>query len=158
MNEKPLPLEGQRVLIVGGGSRMGLATAQQAANAGANVIISSRSVSRLEQAAATLRGSVSVHVADTSIPEEARAMFKALAPLDHVVVTASSGDAPAGGIPETTPEIAQSAFTRFWISYHVLHFAPETMKSSGSITLLSGSSGTTARYWLWSVERIARQH
>ena len=163
MNPTDLLLRDQRVLIVGGGSRMGLATARRASNAGAHVILSSRSASRLEEASGTLKGEVSVHVADASVPEQAVAMFKALAPLDHIVVTASSGNVPAGGIPDTTPEIAQSAFARFWISYHVLHFAPESVKPSGSITLLSGSSGRRPGigFGVWSalhgsIESLAR--
>jgi NAD(P)-dependent dehydrogenase (short-subunit alcohol dehydrogenase family) len=77
-------------------------------------------------------------------------MLKSLAPIDHIVVTAS-GSAPATGIVETTPDIARAAFSRFWLSYNVLHYAPNFVKPSGSITLLSGSSGRrpVAGYGVW---------
>lgn len=158
---KPL-LEGQRVLIIGGGSRMGLATAQRTVDAGARVVLASRSASRLEEAAANITGDVTTHVADVSSPEAAAAMFKALAPLDHIVVTASSGDAPASSIPNTTPEIAQSAFLRFWISY--LDFLscpalrPPVYETIRLDNVAVGQQWKTARCRLWRVERIAWQH
>jgi len=66
--------------------------------------------------------------------------MKDLAPLDHVVVTAAGGG-PASSIVDTPPAMAHPPFNRFWLSYHVLHFAPGIVRPSGSITLLSGSSG-----------------
>lgn len=155
-------LAGRRVLIVGGGSRMGLAVARAAAARGADVIISSRSAQRVEEAAATIGGATSARAADFSVPEQAAALIRATASLDHLVVTASS-DAPAGGVPDTTPEVARAAFARFWIAYHALHFAPGVVRDAGSITLLSGSSGRRpmAGVGVWgtlhgSIEALAR--
>ncbi|MBD1918336.1 MULTISPECIES: SDR family oxidoreductase [Cyanophyceae] len=118
---------------------------------GADVIISSRSKSNLDAAIASLPEGVAAYAADATIAQEAAQLLQDLAPLDHIVVTASSGMA-ASSIPDTSPETAQAAFSRFWMSYHVLHFAPNVMHSSGSITLLSGSSGRRpiAGYGVWS--------
>lgn len=46
----PFTLENQRVVIIGGSSGIGLATAIQAAEAGAHVVIAGRSEIRLEEA------------------------------------------------------------------------------------------------------------
>lgn len=54
MLETPYNLTGQKILIIGGGSRMGLAVAKLAIALDTEVIISSRSVEKLEQAAATI--------------------------------------------------------------------------------------------------------
>lgn len=120
----PPDLSGQRILIIGGGSRMGLATARLTAAHGAEVILSSRTASRLQSAAESITSKVSVHAANASVAAEAALLLRAAAPLDHIVVTASSGDVSAGGVPDTPPEMAQAAFQRFWTSYHTLHFAP----------------------------------
>ncbi len=169
-NQKPrgqLPypstdLTDQRVLVIGGGSRMGLEVARLTAALGAEVIISSRSAQKLEAAAATIPGKVHAYPADFSVAEEAERLMKDLAPLDHVVVTAAGGG-PAGSIVDTPPAIARAPFDRFWLSYHVLHFAPGTVRPSGSITLLSGSSGRrpAVGYGVWgtlhgSIEALAR--
>ena len=155
-------LTGQRVLVIGGGSQMGLEVVRLTAALGAEVIISSRSADKLESAAATILGKVHTYRADSSIAEEAERLMKDLAPLDHVVVTAAGGG-PAGSIIDTPPAMAQAPFNRFWLSYHVLHFSPKTVRTSGSITLLSGSSGRRpiVGYGVWgtlhgSIESLAR--
>ena len=55
-----LPLAGRRALVVGGGSGIGLATARLLAADGAHVTIAGRTVGKLEDAAATIDGSVGV--------------------------------------------------------------------------------------------------
>ncbi len=155
-------LQNQRVLIIGGSSRMGLEVARQAAALGADAIVSSRSADKLQAAAAELKSVVQIYAADASRMDEAERLMKDLAPLDHIVVTASSNGS-ASSIIDTSPTEAQNAFSRFWLSYHVLHFAPGIVRSSGSITLLSGSSGRrpVAGYGVWgtlhgSIEALAR--
>jgi NAD(P)-dependent dehydrogenase (short-subunit alcohol dehydrogenase family) len=162
MLENLYNLTGQKVLIIGGGSRMGLAVARLAIALGAEVIISSRSAQKLEQAAATISDRVRTYAADASDIEATEQMLKALAPMDHIVVTAS-GSASATGIVDTPPHIARVAFSRFWLSYNVLHSAPGQVRPSGSITLLSGSSGRrpVAGYGVWgtlhgSIEALAK--
>jgi NAD(P)-dependent dehydrogenase (short-subunit alcohol dehydrogenase family) len=151
MQEELYSLNEQKVLIIGGSSRMGLEIARFSARLGASVILSSRSQSKLETAIASLPTGVTAYAADAAIEREAAQLLQDLAPLDHIVITASSGTS-ASSIPETSSEVVQAAFSRFWMSYHVLHFAPKVMNPSGSITLLSGSSGRRpiAGYGVWS--------
>lgn len=54
------PLAGRRALVVGGGSGIGLAAARLLAADGAHVTIAGRTVAKLEDAAATIGGSVGV--------------------------------------------------------------------------------------------------
>jgi NAD(P)-dependent dehydrogenase (short-subunit alcohol dehydrogenase family) len=54
------PLAGRRALVVGGGSGIGLAAARLLAADGAHVTIAGRTVAKLEDAAATIDGSVGV--------------------------------------------------------------------------------------------------
>lgn len=135
----PPGLVGQRVLVVGGGGRMGLATARLAAAHGADVVISGRSGQQLAAALESAEQPFATRAADFSDPGQVERLLRELAPLDHVVVAASGGG-PAGDIPGTPPAAARAAFERFWVSYHALHFAPAAVRPTGSITLLSGSS------------------
>ena len=151
MQEELYNLDGQKVLIIGGSSRMGLEIARLSAKFGAEVIISSRSESKLKTAIVSLSEHVTSYAANAAIAQEAAQILQDLAPLDHILVTASSGTS-ASSITDTSPEIAQAAFNRFWISYHILHYARDFMKPSGSITLISGSSGRRplVGYGVWS--------
>ncbi|NVO32259.1 SDR family oxidoreductase [Hymenobacter lapidiphilus] len=155
-------LQGQRVLVVGGGSRMGLAVAHLALQAGAEVIIASRSATRLAEAGKTLPTAVQSYVADAADARQMAAMLTALAPLDHLVLTASSSGS-AGSLVNTEPSDAREPFERFWMAYHAVHYAPTAVRPTGSVTLISGSSGRRpgVGFGFWStlhgsIEALAR--
>lgn len=154
MTDASMPLQdlaGQRVLIIGGSSRMGLATARLAAVRGAEVILSSRNAQKLANAAHSIGGKVRTVTADATDPKQVERLLRDLTPLDHLVVTASASGS-AGDLPGTSPEMARTPFERFWISYHAVHFAPQFVKLDGSLTLISGSSGRRpgVGYGFWS--------
>jgi NAD(P)-dependent dehydrogenase (short-subunit alcohol dehydrogenase family) len=56
--------QGQKIVVMGGSSGMGLATAKAAADEGARVVIASRSEEKLRQAKAQIQGSVEVLTAN----------------------------------------------------------------------------------------------
>ena len=149
--EHPQALRGQKVVIIGG-TRMGLATARLAAAHGAILVLSSRNKDTLASAAAEIAGEVAIAPGDFSKPAQAEALLRSLAPFDHLVVTASASGR-AGGIPDTSPDLARAPFERFWMCYHAFHFAPNFIRATGSVVLLSGSSGrrALAGYGVWSV-------
>ena len=144
-------LTGKRILVVGGSGSMGLSTARLASAAGANVIISGRSESRLEHAAKSINDNIKSYVVDATSPTEVIQMVADLAPLDHIVVAVSSSSS-ATSIPDTSPEDAQIAFSRFWVTYNLLYATPGHIRPNGSIVLLSGSSGRrpVAGFGVWA--------
>ena len=80
-------LAGQKVVVVGGSSGIGLSTAELAKNEGADVIIASRNTDRLKSAAAQL-GSKAIPT-DVTSDESVSQLFRQCGPVDHVVVTAA---------------------------------------------------------------------
>src|SRR6516165_7005021 len=80
-------LAGQKVVVVGGSSGIGLATAELAGQEGAEVVIASRSKDRLAIVAEKI-GAKPV-VADVTSDDSVAALFKAVGVVDHVVVTAA---------------------------------------------------------------------
>ena len=80
-------LAGKKVVVVGGSSGIGLSTAEMAKREGADVIIASRNVERLDAVADKLNA-IAIP-ADVTSDESVAKLFRACGPVDHVVVTAA---------------------------------------------------------------------
>ena len=80
-------LAGKKVVVVGGSSGIGLATAEMAKREGADVIIASRNVERLDKAAEKLNA-IAIP-ADVTSDDSVAELFRRCGPVDHVVVTAA---------------------------------------------------------------------
>ena len=80
-------LAGKKVVVVGGSSGIGLATAEMAKREGADVIIASRNVERLDKAAEKLNA-IAIP-ADVTSDDSVADLFQRCGPVDHVVVTAA---------------------------------------------------------------------
>lgn len=108
-------LNGRGVLITGGGSGIGLATARLMMQAGAKVAIAGRDRSRLERAAAQLSGlglgDATICVGDLSDPEQANTIIAAaeagVGPIDILVANAGA-NLKERTLPELTPSRWQS--------------------------------------------------
>ncbi|MDB5581633.1 MAG: short-chain dehydrogenase/reductase [Bradyrhizobium sp.] len=125
---------GQRVLIVGGSSGIGLATALAARSAGAKVMVAGRSPQRLRKAVERIGIAESV-VLDVSDETITRHALGEAGRFDHVVVTA--GGVTPDAVRSTDTAKAQSGFqSKFWGAYRVAAFA--NIAERGSLTLVSG--------------------
>lgn len=136
-----MTLQGKRVLVIGGGSGIGLAVARAALGEGALVSIASTGAERLA-AAAELLGGVAWHRLDIT-DEAAVARFFADQPAyDHVVSTAGDwGKARRGPFAEMNLDDARALFgVRFWGAANLAKHACPAMTPGGSLTLTSGMS------------------
>jgi NAD(P)-dependent dehydrogenase (short-subunit alcohol dehydrogenase family) len=133
-------MKDHRVVIIGGTSGMGLATARAAAEAGAAVTIAARDPERLRAALATLPAATDGVVADTSREDQVAALFAHVGDLDHLVITAGGGPAPRP-VTHLAPEDAPRSLDALWgVVAAVRHAAPR-IGPGGSITLTSGTIG-----------------
>ena len=87
----PRSLKGTRVLVLGGSSGIGLATARGAAAAGAKVTVASRSGDRVNAAVAQVgQGATGVPL-DTTNDAALEAFFAQQPEWDHIVVSVAAG-------------------------------------------------------------------
>jgi NAD(P)-dependent dehydrogenase (short-subunit alcohol dehydrogenase family) len=124
-----------RWLVLGGSSGIGEATARLAADAGAQVMIASRSRDKRDAALARLPAGVEAAQLDVSDDAAVQAFFAAHAPWDHVVL---AGSATQTGSVRALPLAAARVSTdnKFWGAYHVGRHA--RIRDGGSLTFVSG--------------------
>jgi NAD(P)-dependent dehydrogenase (short-subunit alcohol dehydrogenase family) len=127
-------LQGKSVVVVGGSSGIGLATATLAKAEGATVTIASRSAERLRAAAAQCGGARTIET-DVTSDASVEALFKACGRVDHVVVTAAQ--LRSGPIKTLSIEDAKATLeSKFWGAWRVARCAD--IAPGGSLTIVSG--------------------
>jgi len=132
-----MALKEKRVVIIGGSSGMGLASARAAAAAGAYVLIAGRSRDKLHQAMEEIGGEVEGHTLDVTREDEVRDFFAGVGTLDHLVTTAASG--ASGPFVSLESAVVRGVFeSKFWGQYHAARFAAPRIQAGGSITLFAG--------------------
>lgn len=130
------PLERKKVVVVGGSSGMGLATAKLAAGAGAEVVIAGRSAEKLEAAAREIGVGVEARVLDLTQESLVRPFFEEVGEVDHVVLPGSS--VQAGSLKDLDVAMARASMeSKFWGPYLAVRHAQ--LAPSGSVTLFSGA-------------------
>ncbi|MEY4713167.1 MAG: hypothetical protein RIS88_2617 [Pseudomonadota bacterium] len=126
---------GSRVLVVGGSSGIGQATALAFARSGATVTIASRSAAKLEAAATAVGHGVSTAVLDVTDDLQVEEFFASCGEWDHVVISAAQ--APGGPSRQLPLASAYEAMnSKFWGAYRVARLV--RIRNGGSLTLVSG--------------------
>lgn len=127
----------QRVLVIGGTSGIGLATAKLAASLHANVTVASRSADKV--AAAARHIGVEGHVLDVTDAKAVDAFFARGTVWDHVVVTGS--DVKMAAVKTLALSDAQAAMdSKFWGFYRVARAA--NIRPGGSLGVVAGFLAT----------------
>jgi NAD(P)-dependent dehydrogenase (short-subunit alcohol dehydrogenase family) len=137
--ENDMKLAHQHLVIVGGSSGIGLATAGLALAEGvASLTLIGRSAEKLAAAKNLLADDrVRTAIADVANADALTAAFAPLSEIDHVYV--SAGTLSAGPIAGTDPSAyAQGVNERIWGNLNVVRVAVPKLKKTGSITFTSG--------------------
>ena len=126
-------LTGKKVVVVGGSSGIGLATAELARREGADVIIASRNVDRLDAVANRLNA-IAIP-ADVTSDDSIIDLFRRCGPVDHVVVTAAQ--LRSGPFKTVSMEDVRATMeSKFWGAWRVARSAD--IRPGGSLSLVSG--------------------
>jgi NAD(P)-dependent dehydrogenase (short-subunit alcohol dehydrogenase family) len=138
-------LKSKRVVILGGTSGLGLATARAAAAEGANVVIVSGNQTRVDAALKTLPGGSKGFAVDLSKEENIKTFFEGIGKFDHLVFTAGES-LSLTPIDELDLEQAQHFFTiRFWGAMAAVKYGHAQLNPGGTISLTSGTAGLRPR-------------
>lgn len=130
-------LKGKHVVIVGGGSGMGIATAELAASLGAKVTISSRNEEKLSAVASEIEGDISVASVDTTDEAAVKVWAASLGKVNHLVISASS--AAHGAFSELpTNDLRGMIEAKFIGPYVTAREVLPYLADGASITLFSG--------------------
>lgn len=130
-------LDGKTIVIFGGTSGIGLATATQATAAGAKVIVIGSDKNRAERAAID-NGLDGWRAADVTKSETIQTVLADIDHVDHLVLLA--GSFVAGKIMDADVDYLRRAFDeRVWPAVYAIRALGDRLAQDASITLISGA-------------------
>ena len=128
-----MSVAGKKIVIVGGSSGIGLATAKAAASEKAEVIIASRSEDKLRRARNQIQGNVEALTVNVMDETSVRTFFDKVGAFDHLSTPGS--EATMGLFLELDTQAARKAFdSKFWGQYHAAKYGAPHIRPGGSIT------------------------
>ncbi len=132
-------LSGQRVAVIGGGSRLGRAIALAAAEAGAEIVVAGRSAEALAEVADLAPGRADVVQVDLSLPETIARLGTEIGAIDHLVSTVSMHAAgPLATLEDAAIERAVDA--KILGPIRLVRATAAAMRPGGSYTFFSGQA------------------
>ena len=139
MSERTMSLSGKRVIVIGGSSGIGFAIAELAHERGAEVVIASSNIERVQAAATRLRGVTGSQI-DLRDEGSVSRFFEAIGSFDHLAITAGDW---VGAMYGTTRDLDMRSArerleVRFWGGLAAVKHASLVIARDGSITLTSG--------------------
>ena len=133
-----MTLKDKRVLVIGGGSGIGLGVAKGAAREGAKVVIASRDAGKIAEAAKAIDAtSAAIDVRDEKNVVQ---FFKDNGAFDHIAFTAGDweGLMPGALADLDLAKAAERLATRFWGAVAVAKHGATKLPPGGSYTITNG--------------------
>ncbi len=136
-----MTLDGQKIVVIGGTSGMGLATARAAALEGAEVTVASSRPERVDAALSELPEGCVGAVLDVREETQVAALFERVGEFDHLTFTAGDAFMPCP-LADLSLNDAHAIFNvRFWGAVAVIKHAAARIRPGGSIGLTTGTVG-----------------
>jgi NAD(P)-dependent dehydrogenase (short-subunit alcohol dehydrogenase family) len=134
------PLLGQTVVVIGGSSGIGLATARQARDQGAEVVLTARDPERLRTAAEQVDAR-STATFDATDPARVERFFADLpAPVDHVMVT--GGGPYYSSLADVDFDAARrDVADHILVTLAVARYGAARMRAPGTLLFIGGTGG-----------------
>ncbi len=132
-----MTLQDKRIVIIGGTSGMGLATAKAAAALGAQVVIGGRTIEKLERAKKEIGGQVTGLTLDVGEEAQIKTFFAEVGKFDHLTTPGST----IHGGPFLTLDSASARAdfqSKFWGQYLAAKYGAPLVRPGGSMVFFSG--------------------
>src|SRR5208337_1058423 len=132
-----MTLKDKRIVIIGGTSGMGLATAKAAAALGAQVVIGGRTNERLERAKKEIGGKVTGLALDVGEEAQIKTFFAEVGQFDRLTTPGST----IHGGPFLTLDSASARAdfqSKFWGQYLAAKYGAPLVRPGGSLVFFSG--------------------
>ena len=137
-------LAGQKIIIFGGTSGIGLAAAKLAAENGAAINITGRDQARLDKAIGEIGKGASGEAVDATDRKALDQFFSRIGAFDHLVLSISSGGG-AGAFPSLdVPGLLKPMEGKVIAQLQAAQAALKTLAPAGSITFVSAASARAA--------------
>jgi NAD(P)-dependent dehydrogenase (short-subunit alcohol dehydrogenase family) len=136
-------LRGQRVVVFGGASGAGLASAKLLAARGAEVVIAGRGAAKLD--AAIKDSPFTAREVDGKDVAAVQRFFADLGAFDHLVITAGQTNRGGSFVEQITDKSFRETFDgKFWVQVTAAHAGARHIRRGGSITFFSGGASRRA--------------
>ncbi|MGO4567585.1 SDR family oxidoreductase [Rhizobium sp. 2YAF20] len=151
--------QGQNIVIIGGSSGIGLATARRAKDVGANLFLVSRNPQRLREAAEAIGGAVQI-VSDIAAPQ--LAIFAGIDRIDHLLITAGTvhlqplKDQSEADLSKVTNERLIGPLLAIKAALPLLHAASSVTMTSGQFASRPAAIGAIVAAAVAAVESTVR--
>ncbi len=130
-------LENKNILIIGGATGMGFATAELADKLGGKVFIAGHNNEKNKIALSKLSNSAESRFVNVVDSESIDKLFSSLQQIDHIFVTAAPGG--TGDFIDASLEIKNTyIYGKFWSLFMITKAAVKQISLSGSITFITG--------------------
>jgi NAD(P)-dependent dehydrogenase (short-subunit alcohol dehydrogenase family) len=131
-------LKGKKVVIIGGSSGIGLATAKLVASKGGNIIIVSSNQQRIDKALEEIGNESIGFSVDVTNELQVKNLFEKIGSFDHLIFTAGE-NLILSNVSDTGLNDAKDYFNiRYWGAFTAVKYAASFINSTGSIVLTSG--------------------
>ena len=137
-------MSSQHIVIVGGSSGIGLATAQTLIAAGHAVTITGRDAGRLDAAHTKLAGQVSAHVMDATEAASLPDAFRRIGRFDHLVLALGSGKGAGPFASVALADVKAGFEAKFFAHFATAQAALPWLRADGSLTFIAAVSAHAA--------------
>jgi NAD(P)-dependent dehydrogenase (short-subunit alcohol dehydrogenase family) len=136
-----MSLHGKRIVIIGGTSGFGYATALAAAQEGARIVVASSTRDRVDRAVRSLPAGAEGFVVDLTSEDRVQEFFDTVGVYDHLVVTAADKLQFSALSTLSLDDARRFLDIRFWGALLAARHGSRCIATDGSMVLTSGIVG-----------------